>query len=1292
MGVADNKEDVDTTFILGALGLAQAAQAIAMSPSANGDSGTASQRALTADPNPSATGSYAVRWLPPSFSYDHYFRLSESAHGASFKTVYTGIDFQYQASGKAEGSCTYRLQACRTGRIPRDTKRCDTPYPDLAVQVRYQPESPISARTGAGGMSYETGVTKGGDGYVNVPVAPVPGVNGLQPALSFDYSDGRERQRVARELPGDILGYGWRLSGFSAIRRCVRHQRGNRGISLDDTDGLCLDGEPLVLIDGTHLHPGAEYRTLRESFAKIVVKPGDAAGEAPWFEARLPDGTVREYGRTPESSLRFLTLTTRGNRQTRQFSVPFLWSIGKETDAFGNEMRHEYHEDEAAGARHPKRIVYGDEEDAEMLFEYAGRSDLATVPVGGANQSQWLRLHRLRVLLDGEKVREYRLESEKTAQGWRRLKRLQLCGYRSSGDEDCLPPLTVGWENPDATLPHLQTCVNEITDPLGKITSFSHDILTTNGTHAFLFSARSSPFGGGKPPADAQALSGTASGNVKPVVTEIARSNGIGGWHRTRYAYQGRGWESTRGWGFLGFYATQETDTASGIVTYAQYRLDFLYYGQASAMAQYDRAYGSSGAQALSKRFVSYAKKDLSHGAEKTYLPYAPKTTELIYEGGRQLGARQIMDTPTLSRGQLAKLVRTVRTGHAVSSRGGGTPWGAVADYALGDVQRKTESTIRFANRTANQWLIGFVNQVAAKHYQGSSTLSRTQSATMTAYGDTNAVDAVTRFSSDSSLRLVSEYDYDARGNMERTLVSGGNVAARRSTASGFGSAGERHPTRWTNAAGHVRRAAWDVRLGLPTSLTDANGRVTRIGYDGFGREVARTQAWDGVTESTTYAQCTACAAVSVRRSSCGGGGGTVSVTPAMKSTTTSPTAPRTVRYYDALGRVIRTDVQSFDGSGERRQDVFYNDRGLVACESQPHLDSETAHYTAYRYDGRGRLASETRPDGGRTSIAYAADARSHRVKTTTTETVRRTGSSTTRKREEWHNVLGELVQSVDGAHGNSRQRVGTSYAYDGSGLPTQVVVDGDYATAFRYDAAGNRTRVTNPDAGTTTFAYTALGELRQRTDPWGTTSYEYDKLGRRTKRTDADGTVARWAYDPRNGRGRLASRSYGGTAFTETYAYNMDARLSTKTTRTRIDGTSRTWTHRYGYDAQGRPETVAYPSGLTVEYVYNRRGYLSEVLDRANAKALVTYDAMDAYGNVTREVYGNGVRTVRDFDAASGRPTAIDTALGRKTLQANRYAWRSDGLLAGGRARRGAAACNGGSAWRPSATTIWTG
>ncbi len=162
---------------------------------------------------------------------------------------------------------------------------------------------------------------------------------------------------------------------------------------------------------------------------------------------------------------------------------------------------------------------------------------------------------------------------------------------------------------------------------------------------------------------------------------------------------------------------------------------------------------------------------------------------------------------------------------------------------------------------------------------------------------------------------------------------------------------------------------------------------------------------------------------------------------------------------------------------------------------------------------------------------------------------------------------------------------------------------------------------------------------------------------------------MARWAYDPRNGRGRLASRSYGGTAFTETYAYNMDARLSTKTTRTRIDGTSRTWTHRYGYDAQGRPETVAYPSGLTVEYVYNRRGYLSEVLDRANAKALVAYDAMDAYGNVTREVYGNGVRTVRDFDAASGRPTAIDTALGRKTLQANRYAWRSDGLLEGRRA-----------------------
>ena len=110
-------------------------------------------------------------------------------------------------------------------------------------------------------------------------------------------------------------------------------------------------------------------------------------------------------------------------------------------------------------------------------------------------------------------------------------------------------------------------------------------------------------------------------------------------------------------------------------------------------------------------------------------------------------------------------------------------------------------------------------------------------------------------------------------------------------------------------------------------------------------------------------------------------------------------------------------------------------------------------------------------------------------------------------------------------------------------------------------------------------------------------------------------------------------------------------------------------FTRSHGYDGNGRPSRTTHPSGLSVSYEYNARGYLSN-LKRGSA-ALVTYAGMDAWGNTTRETYGNGVTTARTFDAATGRATGIGTAQGTTAFQDETYAWRSDGLL--GRRAKGA-------------------
>lgn len=166
----------------------------------------------------------------------------------------------YHFTGKGAGEYRYRLSACfaAPGRIRPYCVR--TRWAVTTVTVKYDPEGELVTNTVAGTLAYDAGVTKGGDAYINIPIDPAPGVNGLEPMLSIDYSGGRDRTRMASSLPADTLGYGWRVSGFSTIRRCIKNRAAETTLEIGDSASLCLDGEPLTLISGTHMRSGAVYR------------------------------------------------------------------------------------------------------------------------------------------------------------------------------------------------------------------------------------------------------------------------------------------------------------------------------------------------------------------------------------------------------------------------------------------------------------------------------------------------------------------------------------------------------------------------------------------------------------------------------------------------------------------------------------------------------------------------------------------------------------------------------------------------------------------------------------------------------------------------------------------------------------------------------------------------------------------------------------------------------------------------------------------------------------------------
>ena len=1279
---------------------------------------------LRANPNPSNDGSYTLSWDARE-GHPYHILLEGDADASSKKVFYPGEALRYSFVGKAPGMHRYELYHCdfNIDDIPftltLGSGTCagtDIPEVTVTVNAAVGPSN-INSDTKAGATPYRTGVTQGGDAYVNVPIEPAPGVNGLAPMLSIDYGGGRDRELAEQSLPWDTLGYGWHLSGFSTIRRCFVNQP-EPAANLLDTDNLCLDGEPLVLTSGTALQPDAVYRLLRERFVKVTVK-----GTSPhvWFEAKGPDGSVSEYGNTEDSQLHFVTDYFNGSATMEK---AFQWSINKRTDAFDNSMSYAYHKDESAGVRHPLWVVYGNGGDAAVEFKYVHRSDLSAVMLGSSStraQAQNLLLREIRVLRDasvgadgapsGTLVRAYRLQTE-TEGAQRRLDRVQLCGYDETGaGEKCLAPIDVDWTTPDTDL---SVVVGRLTDSLGRKTEFEYGVLEERASHAFLFAER--PFG--NPPASIAGTSvldgddpNDADEALKAVVTKMKRADGLAdaesasdGWRETSYAYQGRGRKSELGWGFLGFDATRSTDEASGVVTYRRYRMDFPHYGEVGAVYEYDGAYGSSGTEAMYQRVTTHAVENISHGgtpAAQTKLPRVDDVYEFHYEDGNLLGATKtdraldLTDAPTLTTDSPMApedATSTTIVYHTATAPGHGASatWGAAPSGTLGARQRKTVSSATFENLTSDgKWVIGFANRTEEKHYPVVDTADVTRVSTFARSGnasDTLRPSAIVRFQGDSEHELTTNYTYDTDGNITDVVVTEGDtMTARSETARDF--IDSRYPETLTNAASHSETLAYDARFGLVKTLTDANTRDTALAYDAFGRETRRMTP-DGVVIATAYERCSmmTCAAVATPT---GIGMATESVTPVMRIKETSETAGEmdepvvtftTWRYLDKLGRTIRTETESFDGAARVRRDTRYDARGRVRLASQPYYSNETAHYHEYAYDARGRVLSETRPDNGVTTMTYIVNSgNTSQIKATATEEVYKPGlmgtpiRETTRETVSLYNVMGELVSRTEGAGAtSSTDKATVSIAYNGAGQPTTHTAAGS-ATTFGYDSAGFRESVTSPNFGTVTSTYTKFGELHRRTDGKGTTTWSYDALGRATKREDPDG-VAEWSYDPTNAVGALESRCYerdvtacsATPGFKETLAYNSGARVRQATTKINAGGHAKTYDHVYTYYDDGRLKTAAYPSELTAHYEYNARGYRTILRKDSSAGAtLETRSALDARGNVTGVTYGNGVSTTRIFDPKTGRAKDIDTvARGGTKIQDNAYVWRSDGLL----------------------------
>lgn len=196
----------------------------------------------------------------------------------------------------------------------------------------------------------------------SVPLWVSPGTAGMEPKLALNYSS---------QGGAGIAGFGWSVSGVSAISRggTTKFVDGKiQPVKFTSDDAYYMDGQRLIVINGTNGADGSEYRTEIDSFVKVVAH-GTGGGQGPlWFEAWTKAGLHIEFGHTTDSIVAAEPYAPGASTSPGMLS----WSVNKISDSCGNYMTFTYNWDSANREQTLARIDYtGNDTATPALATYA---------------------------------------------------------------------------------------------------------------------------------------------------------------------------------------------------------------------------------------------------------------------------------------------------------------------------------------------------------------------------------------------------------------------------------------------------------------------------------------------------------------------------------------------------------------------------------------------------------------------------------------------------------------------------------------------------------------------------------------------------------------------------------------------------------------------------------------------------------------------------------------------------------------------------------------------------------
>lgn len=699
------------------------------------------------------------------------------------------------------------------------------------------------------------------------------------------------------------------------------------------------------------------------------------------------------------------------------------------------------------------------------------------------------------------------------------------------------------------------------------------------------------------------------------VVYMQSSSNGLGGVQSTQYRYED-GSAYLNGLGMAGFRSRTSVDQATDSREWRQMLQAFPWMGLPSRI---EHRVGSCLVSA------SQSQHDQKSLPGTRYFPFARTIVETTHEldacgAGSPVVTSKVTENEyeeaaPVFHGNLTRSTVRLYEGSSVA----GTP------------THLTTTRNQYLDNEA-AWQLGRL--VRAEVYRESGGTSGTRTSSFEYDAVTGLLSAET-IEPDGSpdLRRRTEYTRNANGTIATTRVKGtANPAEDRVSRTLYDSDGY-FPASTTNA---LNQSTWlMVRMdtGAPIWSKDPNGLITQSTFDTFGRHT-RTTNPDGSNQTTSRRWCSegltpACAPRAVLRTETAGSDGS-----------------RSWRDMDLLEREVASGRIGFDGSPVVSY-TEYNARGEIARKSVPAFLGDPVYWTAYEYDGIGRVVTESAPrnqGGGLRTTRFDYDGLS-------TTQIDPRGSRTVRV----VNAAGQLQRVIDAASNS------TTFRYDAFDNLVATVDPRGNEILNTYDVRGRKVSSRDPDLGTWTYGYNGFGDLLWQRDAKGQVqSLTYDLLGRTISRTEPEGTTT-WTWDSA-WKGALSSVSSAG-GYSRSNTYDSLGRPA-QTTEV-VSGVSFAFARTY--DTQGRLLVLQYPGGTSVRYGYNPYGYVSSLTDNGQ-NTYWTGVAQDALGNWTLYRTGNNVETLRSHDQANGWIQTILSGFGNASaadVQSLNFAWDDNGNLA---------------------------